>query len=141
MVIKMKKICKITIIFLIILYLFSINFNVYAAKYNVDDGGSQGIWDTGKHFLNMGKDGYSNYDAMKVRVSFSKIVGFLWGLGLLTVFISTVVIGIKYMLVNPNEKSRIKQATTPYIIGVVVIFGAVTIWKLVIDVLEGSMLK
>lgn len=41
------------------------------------------------------------------------------------------------MLVNPNEKSRIKQATTPYIIGVVVIFGAVTIWKLIINILEG----
>jgi len=43
------------------------------------------------------------------------------------------------MLVLPNEKSRIKQATTPYIIGVVIIFGALTIWRLVIQILEGSL--
>lgn len=71
---------------------------------------------------------------------FRYIVDFLWGLGLLVVLISTAVLGIKYMLVNPNEKSRVKQATTPYIIGVIIIFGAVTIWKFIIDVLEGSML-
>ena len=136
----MKKVCKIVLIFLIILNLYSITFNVYADKYNVSGGSSQGIWDIGKDFLDMGSEGYSGFDAWKVNNSFKAIIEFLWGLGLLVVFISTVVIGIKYMLVNPNEKSRIKQATTPYIIGVVIIFGAVTIWKLVINILEGSML-
>jgi len=56
------------------------------------------------------------------------------------VFVATIILGIKYMMVNPNEKSRIKQATTPYIIGVVIIFGAATIWRLIIAMLEGSML-
>ena len=136
----MKKVCKIVLVFLIILNLYSTIFNVYAAKYNVGAGTSQGIWDIGKDFLDLGSEGYSGWDAYKVNASFQSIVDFLWGLGLLIVFISTVVIGIKYMLVNPNEKSRVKQATTPYILGVVIIFGAVTIWKLVIDILEGSML-
>ena len=43
------------------------------------------------------------------------------------------------MLVLPQEKSRLKQATTPYIIGVVIIFGALTIWKFMIFVLDGSL--
>lgn len=64
------------------------------------------------------------------------MIGLLWGLGLLVIFVSTVVLGIKYMLVTPNERSRIKQATTPYILGVVVIFGAISIWKLLIEILE-----
>ena len=98
---------------------------------------------------------YSKLFGMKnnAKNEFQKVLDFLWSIGLLTIFIrsicgsyfwscifiSTVVLGIKYMLVPPNEKSRIKQATTPYIIGVIIIFGAVTIWKFVIDVLNGSL--
>ena len=69
-----------------------------------------------------------------------QIIDTLWAIGLLVIFISTVVLGIKYMLVLPAERSRIKQATTPHIIGVIIIFGAVTIWKLVITVLDGSIM-
>lgn len=127
----MKKICKIAVVLLIVLSLYSTTFNVYA---------SQGIWDIGKDFLNLGSGGFSDWNAYEIELSFSGIIDFLWGIGLLVIFVSTVVLGIKYMLVNPDEKSRIKQATTPYIIGVIVIFGAVTIWKLVIDILEGSMM-
>jgi len=145
----MKKVCKIVLIFLIILNLYSTIFNVKAAGPGGGAAGgggtrqetSQGIWDIGKDFLNLGAGGYNKYDSEKVNNAFIRIVDFLWGLGLLIVIISTVVLGIKYMLVNPNEKSRVKQATTPYIIGVVIIFGAVTIWKFIIDILEKSMLS
>ena len=195
----MKKVCKIVLIFLVILSLYSTIFNVYAkvagctcpkfastyaeggtygryyngtqyvygyykeccknsntcsrecptclgqkcingGEYSVGGSSSQGIWDIGGDFLNLGAGGLSGFNSGKVNLSFKSIVDFLWGLGLLAVLASTVILGIKYMLVNPNEKSRVKQATTPYIIGVVIIFGAVTIWKLVIDILEGSML-
>lgn len=126
----MKKICKIIIVFLIILNLYSITFNVQALD----------IWGQGENFLDEGSERTEGFDWEQVNEEFMGIVDFLWALGLLVVLVSTVVLGIKYMLVNPNEKSRIKQATTPYILGVVIIFGAVTIWKLVIDILEGSML-
>ena len=129
----MKKVLKIVLIFLIILNLYSIIFNVFAVPGD--------IWETGKNFLNDGASIDSDhFNTTSVNDSFEEIVGFLWGLGLLIVFIATVVLGIKYMLVNPNEKSRVKQATTPYIIGVVIIFGALTIWRVVIALFEGSML-
>lgn len=127
----MKKICKIAIVFLIILSLYSTVFNVQALD----------IWQTGNKFLHTGADASdTEFESGGVITAMSGIVDFLWGLGLLIVFIATIVLGIKYMLVSPDEKSRVKQATTPYIIGVVIIFGAVTIWKLVIDLLEGSMM-
>ena len=43
------------------------------------------------------------------------------------------------MFAVPEEKSRIKQATTPYVVGVVIIFGALTIWKFVIMLLENVL--
>lgn len=127
----MKRICKIALILLIIFNIYSLTFDVKALD----------IWGTGDKFLDVGSgelDGY--YDTAAVNETFSYIIDFLWGIGLLIIFISTVILGIKYMLVLPNEKSRLKQATTPYIAGVVIIFGALTIWKLVIDVLEKSAL-
>lgn len=127
----MKKICKIAIIFLIILNVYSMTLGVYA-----DDDFD--IWGKGEEFLDEGAERIDGIGS--VNAEFNNIVDFLWGIGLLIVFISTIILGIKYMLVSPDEKSKIKQATTPYIIGVVIIFGAVTIWKLVIDILEGSMM-
>lgn len=128
----MKKVYKIALVILIILNIYSVFFTVNATG---------DIWQIGNKFLNLGSSGLgSKWNSTEVNQSFTSIVDFLWGLGLLIVFVSTIVLGIKYMMVTPNEKSRIKQATTPYIMGVVIIFGAITIWKLIIAILEGSML-
>ena len=138
----MKKICKITTILLIIINIYMLSYGVYAKN----------IWDTGKNFLDDGSEGKQpptvnkifswaskdSGDAFMIS-SFQELIDFTWGIGLLVVLVSGVVLGIKYMLVLPNEKSRLKQATTPYIIGVVIIFGALTIWKFVIMVLDGSL--
>ena len=126
----MKKVCKIVLIFLIILNLYSIIFSVKAFD----------IWGDGQAFLDKGSGAQGVINSSDINAEFMNIIDFLWGIGLLMIFITTVVLGIKYMLVNPNEKSRIKQATTPYIIGVTIIFGALSIWRLVIEILEGSML-
>jgi len=139
----MKKICKIATILLIIINIYMSSYGVYAKN----------IWQTGNEFLNDGKSGGVGWSTIQklfglfggktgeeyLKSGFEELIDFLWGIGLLVVFVSTVVLGIKYMLVLPNEKSRLKQATTPYIVGVVIIFGALTIWKFIIMVLDGSL--
>jgi len=125
----MKKVCKILIVFLII-------FNIYLMFYTAS---AKDIWSTGDAFITTGEltGGLGEWiGKLYAKATMVELIDFIWGLGLLVVVISTVVLGIKYMLVLPSEKSRIKQATTPYIIGVIVIFGAVTIWKLIIQVLD-----
>lgn len=133
----MKRTYKIAIIYLILLILISIVYNVNASD----------IWKTSKDFLETGSEQIGSLEEFtkllgledNTKGNFEELIDFLWGIGLLVIFISTVVLGIKYMLVLPQEKSRLKQATTPYIIGVVIIFGALTIWKFVIFVLDGSL--
>lgn len=44
------------------------------------------------------------------------------------------VLGIKLMMAGAEEKAKIKEAFTPYILGCVVIFGAFGIWKVTVDV-------
>lgn len=138
----MKKVNKIIFIFLLIITLCSVFDKVNAAD----------IWKTSKDFIETGasKPGMTDEDLLgrfgkfiglgdAAKSGFEELIDFLWGIGLLVIFISTVVLGIKYMLVSPQEKSKIKQSTTPYIIGVVVIFGALTIWKFIILILDGSL--
>ncbi len=132
----MKKFYKIIFIILIILSIYEVLYVVSARD----------VWSDAGNFINkgasssttgLGEQIFSMLGDATSKNRIGAVLGFLWGLGLLVIFISTVILGIKYMLVNPNEKSRVKQATTPYIIGVVIIFGAVTIWRLVIQILEG----
>lgn len=131
----MKKLQKMAIIILILssIYMLICNPYVYAQ-------GFVEVWNTGIGFLDTGSSSIDGIDGEGLKAELTMLVDFLWGIGLMFILISTVILGIKYMLVNPNEKSRIKQATTPYIIAVVVIFGAVTIWKLVINILDGSLM-
>lgn len=133
----MKKVCKIAFILFILLIIFLRVYNVKASD----------IWSVSRNFLDTGSKVTGTTDELKkvlglsdaTKSGFEELIDFLWGLGLLVIFISTIVLGIKYMLVLPQEKSRLKQATTPYIIGVVIIFGALTIWKFVIILLDGSL--
>lgn len=134
----MKKIFKIVNIFILIIILFSMFTNINASD----------IWHTGQDFINTGagKVGMTGESrkifeklGLDANAGFAELIDFLWGVGLLVVFVSTVILGIKYMFVLPGEKSRLKQATTPYIIGVVIIFGALTIWKFIIIILDGSL--
>ena len=136
----MNKLYKISIILLIIITLFSVGYKVEASQ--------ESIWDKANRFLKIDEIGtFSELpEFLKIvglgnvtKNGFELLIDTLWGFGLLVIFVSTVVLGMKYMLVLPNERSRIKQATTPYIIGVIIIFGALTIWKFIIVVLDGSL--
>lgn len=133
----MKKIKRIIIIQIIIIIMFAFLCTVNASN----------IWNVAQGFLRTGREkpGMTTSSPLQnilgetSKSKFAELIDFIWGLGLLTIFISTVILGMKYMFVNPAEKSRIKQATTPYIVGVTVIFGALTIWKFVIIILDGSL--
>lgn len=144
----MKKLNKVLIILLLIITVFLIPSRAYADTID--------IFGAGRDFITHGKEqlDFKVKDVLSgewlnkltdkggdwlAKGIFMEIIDALWAIGLLVIFISTVVLGIKYMFVLPEEKSRIKQATTPYIIGVVIIFGALTIWKFLITILDGSI--
>lgn len=133
----MIKIVKKTII-IICLICVIFNTNICFASNTIE---SFDIWSVGKGFIELGVK--ENNGSSKInetaKSQFQQVIDFLWGIGLLTIFLSTVILGIKYMLVLPEERSRIKAATTPYVIGVIIIFGALTIWKLIINVLDGAL--
>ena len=140
----MKKSYKIIISIIIAFMLFSTIYNTYAAD----------IFNGAQNFLESGSDDRVNESTeslddtvdlfkdkgVNIKAGFEELAGFLYGIGLLAIVITTAVLGIRYMFVSPQEKSKIKEMTMPLIVGVIVIFGALTIWKFVINVLDGTIL-
>ena len=135
----MRKVYRVFFILLIFIILFSISYEVNASD----------IWRTASLFLEEGSRDIGTFqegtrlraliDDNAGKAKLSELIDFLYGIGLLVLFISTIIMGIRYMFVIPEEKSRIKKAVPPYIIGAIIIFGALTIWKFIIMILDGSL--
>jgi len=60
----------------------------------------------------------------------------LLGISMIIAVIVGMVLGIKYMLATSEEKAEIKQTLPAYIVSCVVVFGAFSIWKLVINMIQ-----
>lgn len=60
----------------------------------------------------------------------------LLGLATAAVVIIGVYLGVKFMMSTVEDKAKVKEALIPYIAGCVVVFGAFTIWKLALLLLE-----
>lgn len=60
----------------------------------------------------------------------------LLGISMFLAVIIGMVLGIKYMLATSEEKADIKQTLPAYIVSCIVVFGAFTIWRLIISVVQ-----
>lgn len=122
---------KIIIISILIIFLILISTQIYATS----------ILDKGKSFIKEGEN--STYkDAIPANLTsesktrFEELSGMVWGIGVGVSLIATVIIGIKYILASTEQRAELKTAMVPYVIGISVIFGATTIWQMLIHILE-----
>lgn len=121
------KIKKIIAIGLMLSILLSINACAYASP-------EPDIVGTAKEWIRLGKESDSLPKADWT--SLNGLVNMLWGVGIFAVLIAGTILGIKYMLSSVEEKASIKESMRPYIIGSVIILGALSIWKLCISVFQ-----
>ena len=138
----MKK--KIVSIFLVIfMILFGYN-QVFAADT---------VTETGKEWLDLGTSempkakglagmldrafGINNPNSNQ---GFEGLAGLLMGLGIFVVAIVGVILGIRLMFTQAEQKARAREALIIYLIGSVIIFGSVGIWRLLITILDGDFL-
>ena len=56
--------------------------------------------------------------------------------GIIIAAVIGLVIAIKFITGSVEQKAEVKKTLIPYVAGCIVIFGAFTIWKLVIDLLS-----
>ena len=127
----MKKILKL-IIAILILLMFSLAFqtnNIYAQTPD-DISGVAG------NFIQDGAAADSPMDTGKLRGMSDTIYNFLLVIAIIIAVIVGLIIAIKFITGSVTEKAKIKETLIPYIAGCVVIFGAFTIWKLIIEIMK-----
>lgn len=130
---KKKIIFKIAIIFVILMIILT--NNIYA------DNSDKSIWELGKEWLNLGNEEAQiglddEIDNSRVYDGFEEMAGILLGAGIVVVICVGVILGIRYMISEPEQKAQLKKSLYAYLVGTIIICGAAGIWKLVVDFLE-----
>ena len=104
------------------------------------------IFSLGEKFISEGKanptfkDTYTsneeNFSEDYVQKEFSGIFYILLAIGTVLTVIVGGILGIKFIFSSIEDKAKIKEALIPYILGCVVIYGAIGIWYLVVNLLN-----
>ena len=96
------------------------------------------IFTTAKEWIALGEQSASESQVGDSTYSvFEDMAGLLWGIGIFIVAAVGMVIGIKYMLAEPEARANLKSTLWPYLVGSIVIIGALGIWQLVTNLLDG----
>ena len=104
-------------------------------------GGTSGIdsyssiQEKAKSFINKGQEG-NKIPQSTVEKDLKPIAQILMGYGVLTLLCVGAILGLTYMFSGTDEKSKIKEKLIWYVVAAVIIFGAVSIFNIVISILN-----
>lgn len=97
---------------------------------------------TADDFIKAGENATSTgEDKAAMNSAINDIAGLLTGLGVIVAVVVAAILGIKFMMGSIEEQAKIKEFIIPYIVGCVVVFGAVGIWRIVVEALNTTMPK
>ena len=125
-----KKVIKIVLIVLIILNIF-----VTTSKaLSFGDVISRAV-----NFISIGQnESGTTIDKTNIIALSDSIFGILQAVALAVALVMILVLGIKYMTASVEGKADIKATMVPFIVGAVVAFGAFTIWRIVLILIQTS---
>lgn len=120
---------------IILLFLFFVFFTLPNQIYATHTAGE--IIGEAGGFITQGKEGANdkiNPDDLKNMSN--TLYNILLVVGIVVAIIVGLIMGIKFIMGSLEEKAEIKNMLIPYIIGCVVVFGAFTIWQIVVNLLQ-----
>lgn len=117
------KLLKIFLIFIMMFYVFNCVFSI---SYAEDGGGS---WESTLTELDGSTD--STKASEKVRNVMTTIMTVVKIVGIAVAIVILLVIAMKYMVAAPGDKADIKKSLIPYLIGAIIIFGAIGILQII----------
>lgn len=97
------------------------------------------VFSDAQTFINEG-GGTSGINTGKLKSISDTISGLLLTIAVSVTFISIAVMGINFAVQTVEEKAKIKEAMVPWVMGIIVSFGAFGIWKLVINIFDSMNL-
>ena len=122
-----RKICKILMIIIIVISLTTSNVKA-------------SLWYDAKKWIEKGEEhstlAQNTNNAMN---HLSELSGLLFGIGFGIGLIALAALGISYLLASSSEtKSEIKQKTIVVVIGLGILLGSLSIWKVVVGILSSG---
>ena len=100
------------------------------ASAEIDD-----VINDGDIFMNHAKDPSTVINVDDVKKVSGDIYNIVFAVGLVIDVVVGLIIGIKFMISTVEEKAKVKEILTIYIIGSIVLFGSFTIWKITMGIL------
>lgn len=92
------------------------------------------IFTSGKDFLKNGNSVEETIKTDELKKTSDYIYNTMLGIAVMVAIIVAMVIGIQFMAASADEKAKVKEAILPFIVGCIVVFGAFTIWKIVVNI-------
>lgn len=122
------KIKPLVIICLSIILIFSLP--IYSKALSIDS-----IFSDADDFLEQGsQSGAQGIEESELKDISDTISGVLLTIAVAVTFISIGVMGVNFAIQAADEKAKVKESMVPWVIGILVSFGAYGIWKFVMNV-------
>lgn len=118
---------------ILLVSVFIIIFNVNISYASDSEGKISDIITGADSFIGAADDDVK-IDDTKLKGTSNLIYQILTVLGISIAVIIAGILGIKFMIGSVEEKAQVKDQLVPFIIGCIVIFGAFTIWEVVVNV-------
>ena len=125
---KNKNISRVLLI--LISFMLILNLPLCSNAFSLDS-----LWTDSGGFIEVGQEhsatGPTQEDLKPLSDSISSI---LLAIAVGVTLISIVVMGISYMIQSVEDKAKIKESMVPWVIGILVTFGAYGIWKITLGI-------
>ena len=122
------KICLITLLVLCSLSLYS---TTCMADSSLDD-----IMNNGNSFLNAGSESSTMIDQNDLKSLSNFISGVLLTIAIGVTVITGAIMGLNFITQSIEEKAKVKESMVPWIIGIIVSFGAFTIREVAVNLFQ-----
>ena len=122
-----KKIYKIWVVLFVVVMILAMNNTQVYAKDDVLEGADL--------FLDIGGEEVLSY--IQIWGVHNKIYQVALTIGSIIVVLVGAVIGIQFIMGSVEEKAKIKEMLIPYVVGTIIIFGAIGIWSTAYKIMEG----
>lgn len=131
-VMKTKNITKFLIIILLSLFVLSIISSITFVYGASTQDAISAMSDMNKEIADEASDG-------KLTTMLNSIIGLIQIAGTGVAMIMVTVFGIKYIMASPSDKADVKKQIAPMIIGAIVLFGAVNLVDIIVNIAMDSL--
>ncbi len=122
------KICLITLLILCSLTLYSTTC--------MADGSLDDVMNNGNSFLNAGSESSTMIDQNDLKSLSNFISGVLLTIAIGVTVITGAIMGLNFITQSIEEKAKVKESMVPWVIGIIVSFGAFTIWEVAVNLFQ-----